>query len=251
MNTHRFLLLALGLAPLAPAMAAEVRPGAGLEEIPDEELGQMRGRYTVGDNAVAWFGVTMVSTWHTADGQVLQGAMTLGLDFGQQGAPRVSFTPSVSITAADAPLPQGEGVRGIEAAGLRNVAGLVQSVQVAGDGNRARNVARLDVRQGQAPAMTGGGASSASEQAGGASAQVSYDQGGARLLLQVEGQGRVEQWIGAGSVGQGIQLAGDDQWAGNHLQIDLLRSSINGGMPLSQNVAQAITLSRGIGPVGL
>ncbi|MBS9727298.1 hypothetical protein JR047_24115, partial [Pseudomonas stutzeri] len=51
------LLLA---TPALPIRAAEAAPGRGLTEIPDPELNLMRGRYTVGGNTVAWFGVTMV-----------------------------------------------------------------------------------------------------------------------------------------------------------------------------------------------
>lgn len=47
----------------------------------------MRGRYTVGGNTVAWFGVTMVSQWQAGNGAALQGALTLGMDFRGGGAP--------------------------------------------------------------------------------------------------------------------------------------------------------------------
>ena len=52
------------LAPVlmmsASTLHAELKrpPARGLTELPDSELGLMRGRYTVGDNKVLWFGVT-------------------------------------------------------------------------------------------------------------------------------------------------------------------------------------------------
>ena len=141
MLTRSFLILAGGalatlLALACPAPAAASQPGRGLTEIPDPELDLMRGRYTVGGNSVAWFGVTMISTWTDAAGRTLEGGMTLGMDFSDGGqVPVVSFTPVVSITDADAPLPvTGGGARSIDASGLANAAGLLQSVQVAGDG---------------------------------------------------------------------------------------------------------------------
>ena len=63
------MMMALLLAfPSLPLQAAEGAPGRGLKEIPDPELSLMRGRYTVGGNNVAWFGVTMVSQWQASNG---------------------------------------------------------------------------------------------------------------------------------------------------------------------------------------
>jgi len=246
-------VLAAAMALALPAHAAEpaaAAPGSGLHEIPDEELGQMRGRYTVGGNEVAWFGVTMISTWQAASGQTLQGALRIGMDFRNGGSPKVSFTPSVTVTAANAPLPDNTG-RSIDGSGLDNVAGLSQSVQIAGDGNRASNVLHLNVRNdGVVPLHEGGGTGSASAQQGAASAVASFDGNSARLQLQVQGQGAVQQWMRSGGMGQSIQLLGDGQVAQNLVQIDLVKQSLVGNLPLSQNVAQAIALNRGIGGVG-
>ena len=241
------IALALLLAIPVHAAEREGRPGKGLQEIPDPELNLMRGRYTVGGNAVAWFGVTMISTWQTTTGQNLQGAMTLGMDFSKGSTPKISFSPSVSITTANAPMPEGSG-RSIDAAGLQNVAGLVQSVQIAGDGNRASNGMQLNIRDGgQIPDGNGAATGHVSTRLGDASAVVGFDGSSAQLLLQIDGQGAVQQWLRSGSVGQSIQLMADGQQAGNRLQIDLIRQSLADNLPLTQNVAQAITLTRGIG----
>ena len=253
MNVIKFALLALALSVALPALGAETpqKPGRGLHEIPDPELNLMRGRYTVGGNAVAWFGVTMISTWQTTTGQSLQGSMRLGMDFSKGGnVPKVTFTPSVSITDANAPLPATSG-RSIDGSGLDNVAGVSQSVQVAGDGNRASNVMHLSVRNdGVVPTGSGSVAGNATAQSGDASAVASFDGNAARLQLTIQGQGAVQQWLRSGSVGQGIQLTSDGQVVSNRLQIDLVRESMAGNLPLAQNVAQAITLNRGIGGIG-
>ncbi|SBV36185.1 conserved exported hypothetical protein [uncultured Stenotrophomonas sp.] len=237
----------LALAFALPAHAADpAPPGKGLHEIPDPELGLMRGRYTVGGNAVAWFGVTMISVWQAANGQRLQGGLTLGMDFSKGKVPTVSFTPSVSITAADAPLP-GTGTRSIDGSGLGNVSGLVQSVQVAGDGNAASNVLHLNVRNdGIVPAQHGSVGGDARLQVGDASAVAGFDGNAAQLELRVDGQGAVRQWLRNGSVGQSIQLMADGQQAGNRLQVDLVRQSLVDNQTLAQNVAQAISLNRGM-----
>ncbi len=243
---HVWMALLL-MAPALPLQAADGRTGRGLTEIPDPELGLMRGRYTVGGNNVAWFGVTMVSQWQASNGTTLQGSLTLGMDFRGGGAPKLSFQPSVHVTAADAPLPDTHG-RSVDSSGLANASGLVQSVQVAGDGNVARNVTTLTVREGGVSAALSDGADSVSAQQGGASATAVLEGNQARLLLQVDGQGLVQQWIRNGSVGQGIALAGDGQIASNQLRLELVRNAVGGNLPLSQNVAQAIALNRGMGP---
>ncbi|OCK47773.1 hypothetical protein BA766_06920 [Stenotrophomonas maltophilia] len=242
------LMMVLLLAfPALPLQAAEGTPGRGLKEIPDPELSLMRGRYTVGGNNVAWFGVTMVSQWQAGNGSTLQGALTLAMDFRGGGAPKLSFQPSVHVTAADAPLPDTRG-RSIDSSGLANASGLVQSVQVAGDGNVARNVTTLSVRDGEVPSAVSDGTRSVSAQQSGATATAVLDGNQARLLLQVDGQGLVQQWIRNGSVGQGIALAADGQIASNQLRLELVRDTVGGNLPLSQNVAQAIALNRGMGP---
>lgn len=247
MLCQRMLIATLLLLPVLPAWAADGAPGRGLKEIPDPELNLMRGRYTVGGNNVAWFGVTMISQWQGANGSNVQGALTLGMDFRQGSTPRLTFQPHVQVTNADAPMPTPDG-RSIDSSGLANATGLVQAVQVAGDGNTARNVTTLTVRDGAVPTTTDDGNRIAQMQQGGASATAVLDGNQARLMLQIDGQGLVQQWIRNGSVGQGIALSGDGQTASNRLQLELVRSTVASNQPLSQNVAQAIALNRGMGP---
>ena len=104
------LATALLLAPALSARAADNAPGTGLHELADTELNAMRGRYTVDDHTVAWFGVTMISTWQTASGQLLQGTLAFGMDFGKaHGQPTLTFTPSVTLTRSDAPVASARG----------------------------------------------------------------------------------------------------------------------------------------------
>ncbi|GLQ98361.1 hypothetical protein [Dyella mobilis] len=136
-------------------------PGSGIHDVTDEELSTMRGRFTVGDNTVVWFGVEMISTFQTSNGQTVQGAMTLGMDFSKNpGSPQVTFVPTVTITTRNAPLPDTSGSspqvsRSVQSGGIANVGGLVQSTQVAGDNNAVANVTRLNIQSGgSAPAAS-------------------------------------------------------------------------------------------------
>lgn len=243
-----WLLSACLVLVASPLLAAEQRPPArGLHEIPDSELGLMRGRYTVGNNKVLWFGVTMITTWQTQGGQSVQGALKIGMDF-RNGSPTISFTPNVSMGLADADTAPASGERSIDSAGLNNASGLVQSVQVAGDGNRASNATSLVVRNGDVPA-TQSGTNGASMESGNGAASVSagMDANGARLTINVAGQGVAEQWVRTGSVGQSIRIAGDGQQVSNRLQLELVRQALPTNALVMSSVARAIALNQGIG----
>ena len=249
MRNYTTWLVAIALgASVAPAWSSDDTTSThatGLREIPDSELGAMRGRYIVGDNRVAWFGVTMVSNWVTSAGQSIQSAVKLGFDL--RGAkPEVSFQPSVTITEQTPALAAAAGTGDVDASGLANVGGLVQSVQVAGDGNIARNGMSLQVRDGDVPVAAANAASTtvADMTLNGAHARASLEDGGARILLQVAGQGAAEQWIDARSIGQSIQLAGNGQAVGNQLQLDLVRQSVPSSQTIHQNLIQAIGMTR-------
>ena len=145
-------------------------------------------------------------------------------------------------------MPATGGSRSVDGSGLANVGGLLQSVQVAGDGNLASNVTRLTIRNGDAPSAHGGATDtdSANLSDGDANVSVGFDGRSAGVRLTVAGQGAVQQWIRGGSLGQSVQLAADDQTVSNRLEIDLVRQAMATNTPLAQNVAQAIGLTRGI-----
>lgn len=243
----------------APALANDVTQAADMQEVSDEELGDMRGRYVVSENTVAWFGVKIISTWQADSGQMLQSALTLNMDFSVSNIhPTISFEPSVTITQIGDPLPTTHGAiagsRSVDSSGLANVSGIRQSVQVAGDGNHASNVTKLTVSdEGAATPRTIVSTDpmlatdSAMAQDGNASALASFDSHGARVLLTIEGRGAVEQWISGGSVGQSVQLTADNQLVSNRMEIELVRRSVPTNVQLAQNVTQAIQLARSVG----
>lgn len=163
MDKRSLLLTALALSlacRCGTTLANETndhRVGSGIHEVADPELADMRGRYIAGDNTVLWFGVEMISSWQTNNGQTLQSAMTLGLNFSKNpNQPQVTFVPTVTITTLNnAPAtPIASNVsRNVQSGGLANVGGLVQGVQIAGDHNAAGNVTGLSIQNnGSAPA---------------------------------------------------------------------------------------------------
>ena len=111
MNGKRTLCIAIGLATAPAALPAFAQaqalpspattPATGLTELTDEEMGDMRGRYTVSNNTVAWFGVTMVSTWQNQAGQQLTSSMKVTrLDTGLPGSPRKCVVCSEPVACA-------------------------------------------------------------------------------------------------------------------------------------------------------
>ena len=280
MNGKRTLCIAIGLATAPAALPAFAQaqalpspattPATGLTELTDEEMGDMRGRYTVSNNTVAWFGVTMVSTWQNQAGQQLTSSMKVTMDARTPDKPVVRFQPHVSITTVDVAPPSPDGQREIDNAGLANVTGVTQSIQVAGDDNAAHNVAKVTVRdqvptgEGAAPAGAEPAASAdvvpaiavpdpvasqatiATASAAGMNAVAQLDGNAARVLLQIDGQGAVEQWINRSGMGQTIMLSSDGQTASNWMELDIVRNTSQARAGVAQNVAQAIALSRGI-----
>lgn len=263
MNTRLILLSGIALAlghwgaqAHASAPATVERHAQGIEPIRDAELAAMRGRYTVGSNTVAWFGVQMISTWQDDTGRTLQGALNLAMDFTRNAnRPTVSFMPTVSIVQA-APPTAGQDAAGparsVDSSGLANVSGMLQSVQIAGDGNRASNVTRLTVQDGDsAPAAAAArGASQATRatvQSGDASVNVNYSGNAAQVMLTIAGQGAVQQWIRHGSLGQTVTLAADNQFVSNQLEITLIRQAVAANTQLALDVARSIQSTRGLG----
>jgi hypothetical protein len=257
MNNRHLLLsaAALALAHWGVPALADGTAAHGIEPIGDAELATLRGRYTAGGNTVAWFGVQMISTWRDAGGRTLQGAMNLAMDFTHDAhLPKVSFVPTVSIVQATAPTASDDAdadagpARHADGSGLANVGGMLQSVQVAGDDNRASNVTRLSVQDGgSVPAPAAGHGASATVHSGDATASASYSGDAAQVVLSIAGQGAVQQWIRGGSLGQSVTLAADHQFASNQMEITLIRQALAANTRLALDVARSLQSTRGLG----
>lgn len=246
----------LGVASASHA-AAPADAGRLLTEIPDPELATLRGRFLIGHNTVAYFGVTMASSWTTANGQQLSGSVVLGMQFGPDGPiPVITFTPTMNIVSG-APVPApgaGTVTRTLDGSGLANVNGLVQGIQVAGDGNRAINVTALRVTHGDPPGAgmgtPGTDAFASHMEVDDARVAAAFDPvRGVSLTLGVKDQGLVSQWIRGGSVGQLVQLTADGQAVDNQLRLDL----VLGGADMASKQAlraasQALLQARMVSP---
>ncbi|TAN08338.1 MAG: hypothetical protein EPN38_02300 [Rhodanobacteraceae bacterium] len=268
-RTHKSLTLAIVATLLAAgggyATAASAAPAVPsnrtasmLQEIPDPELATMRGRFIIGSNTVAYFGVTMASSWVTSSGQTLTGAAVLGMHFGAGSTPVITFTPTMNIVqgAAIPAASPGGVVRSVDGSGLASVNGLLQGIQVAGDGNRAVNVTSLRISQG---ADTGSAAAAAPASAPGTMQMTSGDarvaiafnpDDGVEMTLGIVGQGLVSQWIRNSGVGQLVQLTADGQSVSNQLQLNLVLGSAAASSQALHAASAALLQARAVGAGG-
>lgn len=254
---------ALGVLPTVFAAGTAQAAGASpahplLTEIPDPQLAVLRGRFIVGNNTVAYFGVSMLSSWTSPSGQQLQGGATLGMHFAANTQlPSITFTPTMTIVqGVPIAVPAAGITRSVDGSGLANVNGLLQGIQVAGDGNRALNVAAVRVTDsGTEPtgSVPGGNSQAVDSRltSGNASVAIAFDPArGVSLDLGIAGQGLVSQWIRAGSVGQLVQLTSDGQSVANVLQLDLVMNPGSAGNQALHDAAQALLQARAAGTNG-
>jgi len=250
--TACFSIPALAYSP-DPTIGKQVL-GHGIHEINDPSLSDMRGRFVAGNNTVMYFGVQMVSTWNSPAGQTLVGGVNMSMDFSSgKAVPTVSFQPTVSIVSGGATSQVADtSNRSIESGGLDNPSGLVQSIQVAGDGNRASNVTGLNVTD-KMPAhlIQGSGQTAVQAVSGDSTVSASIANGEARIDMMIADQGTVNQIIrgdGAGSNGviQSVSALGDNHAITNQLQLTLVQGISDSGAQLRQHVAQSMAQLRGL-----
>ncbi|MBW8074698.1 hypothetical protein [Metallibacterium scheffleri] len=217
----------------------------------DSTLDSMRGRFITGAGQILYFGVEMLSTWHSPDGRVLSGSALLSFDF-SKGMPQVTFVPTVSIVQGS-----GSGVlvdttgRSIDASGLANVSGIAQGIQIVGDHNSAGNSTELHVTTTLPASSDADITGNAALAVGDANASVALQPDSIAVTLGMDGQGSLRQIIrgdasGGGSVLQTVSLLGDGHDVGNQLRITLVQPSTGAALQLQQNVALSLGLLQGL-----
>ncbi|HEY8353919.1 MAG TPA: hypothetical protein VIK69_02760 [Methylophilaceae bacterium] len=218
------------------AMPSGLEVFEALEEIPDGELQHMRGKF-VSNNQVLYFGVEMVSRWQTEMGTTVIAGASLDIDFraGGNAQPVVSYVPTVSIVQqVDAQGQENATSHVYGGAGLANVSGVSQSIQVAGRSNHVLNDISMQVML--APADGGGSAAAAAGTHGGMAmaraddgtiATVRLGSNSLDLGIAVPGQGEVLQQIRSQGMFQSARIGGDLNQVHNVITMHI---GINGGI---------------------
>lgn len=198
MNIH-ICLVATFLAASFPLHASNVFVP---QELSDQELSQLRGRYVLPDRIIN-FGITMSSSWQNASGQVLGANVSMQV---QQNMPKPVFnvqTYSRSAKSTENSVAVGSSNGQISGGnGLNSVQGVVQSTRSAGDFNSSYNDVDIEVSHGStAPALSGQPhltPSSSASEAG--MVAVSPTSGGFQLAINAKDNGVSLQQLGAGGV---------------------------------------------------
>ncbi|MDI1361762.1 hypothetical protein [Methylotenera sp.] len=225
-HNHKKLALAIaGILSFSPTANATLPQGLevfnNMQEVSDSDLGHMRGKFA-SNNQVLYFGVEMLSQWQTSTGSIVTAGANLNIDFrgSSNGNPTVQYSPTVSIeqlTPGPAPVVANGNNTVSGGAGLANVSGVSQSIQVAGQSNDIHNGIDMQVDL----SSTGQGGSLASavqgQQAGtvsktgadGTVATVTLANNSIGVNVTVPGQGQILQQIKNQGMFQSARIGGD------------------------------------------
>ena len=228
------LLLLTSLAQATPPREFEVFNQ--LQEVPDEELDELRGRF-ISFSGITHFGIVMESVWKTRNGDTYGSGMELTLQGGI--ATTVMFRPTFTVisgkdmlasvkSAAVLTAPSGllqapGGKASIDSGGLENVTGVSQGIHIVSDSNTVANRVVMDVSLASATAPGSLTTEQSSGQtssplppdnaanvsgASGESLTVTTEQGvtlssglsqeGALVSIELPGEGRILQSVGGG-----------------------------------------------------
>ncbi|MDP1595906.1 MAG: hypothetical protein Q8S46_01105 [Methylotenera sp.] len=238
------LALALaGMVAFSPMANAALPPDIdvfnNIQEVSDGDLGHMRGKFA-SNNQVMYFGIEMVSQWQTPSGNLVTAGANLNIDFQVNGStPTVQYVPTVTIVSQgqDAASAQNGSTNSVSGgAGLANVSGVSQSIQVAGQSNSINNGIDMQVNI-SSSAQAGGLVSSALQgHAGSVSANaddgtvatVTLSHNSIGVSVVVPGQGQVLQQIRNQGMFQSARIGGDLNQIHNNITMHIGLNSASG-----------------------
>ncbi|MDD2933886.1 MAG: hypothetical protein PHO76_08380 [Methylotenera sp.] len=238
------LALALaGMVAFSPMANAALPPDIdvfnNMQEVSDSDLGHMRGKFA-SNNQVMYFGIEMVSQWQTPTGNLVTAGANLNIDFrGNGSTPTVQYVPTVTIVSQgqDVASAQNGGTNSVSGgAGLANVSGVSQSIQVAGQSNSINNGIDMQVDI-SSSAQAGGLVSSALQgHAGSVSANaddgtvatVTLSNNSVGVSVVVPGQGQVLQQIRNQGMFQSARIGGDLNQIHNNITMHIGLNSASG-----------------------
>lgn len=201
-----------------------------VEEVGDDELAQLRGRFVLPDRVVH-FGVTMTTLWENGAGRI--GAQVqFQMNAGSQPSLQTSF---LDEAGSGVPLQQATG-QVVGGAGLGSVQGVVQSVRSAGDYNDALNDLRITIGSSATPTPGGqpfGGAMTLNNDAG--NVQITRQAGGLQIaILANYGQGHARQLLGGGQLAQQSNISGNLNKVINAADLNVVLRNAGLGSQLAQ-----------------
>lgn len=221
------------------------------QEVPDQILASIRGRFVEG-RQVAFFGVEMRTNWIQSDNRSLNMQMNVNIDLSSgRHQPIINIYHSQDIGTATLGAFTPALVDVSDNGALNSVSGVVQNIQVAGDGNSIHNNVNWEVREQQllpssvglsmTPATAGGHYVDLS----GRHTQVVIGNQGIGYQIDIPDIGRVTQQLSSqnlkgGALLQSSQIHSHYNQVMNHigLQVDL--------SPAQKNMEQLRMLNRSL-----
>ncbi len=186
--------------------------------VPDSVLAKLVGKGVIGGRIV-YFGVQMQTNWTApGDNGTLQGNLNIALNSGNN-----VFVPTITYSVQHDRLPSTNGNTGatFDGAGLANIKGVSQGIQIAGQGNGVQNGMSLNVVKGT-PSSSGAGSTPTltpgTTQQGDITMTV---QPGQLSMLISNGANTVQQGIGANGAYQLAQIASNGNVISNEMHMTL------------------------------
>jgi len=206
-------------------------------ELSDETLSDMRGKF-ISSGEMRYFGVEMVTHWQTSTGELVIATANLGVDF-TGSEPQIGFVPTITVqqnegATATPSSTQNDSVA-TGGAGLDNVTGVVQNIQVAGVSNGVTNTIGLTVESSSTPTANNlppvSGSQSLSETTpNGTIASVGLSNNQIGVAVIVPDQGHAAQQIRStatgGQVQQSVQIGGNLNQIGNRINLNVQMKSL-------------------------
>jgi len=213
------------MAASAHAEAAQPSPAAKpqpvrVEVVDEDTLSRINGKFYGADMLVG-LRIELLSNWRTAEGS-LSAAGTLQIQRDGNGG----FTVQVDARSdAQGTGGAGNGLANGTATGGDKISvnGIGQVVQIAGDGNKFGNLTSISFSPKDASGGSFNGQTSSTSTHGNLVANVSFENGGARLGLSAP-SGLLSQSVVSGADGgvmQAARVAGQDQIGSNTMQLQL------------------------------
>lgn len=231
--------LTLGLSIGAQARLidrADVGLPVGVQPLAARVLTHLRGRFET-SNEIAYFGLEMLSHWVDGAGQ----GVTVGTNIGMSlnGSHPLSINSYSQNSGSGAFETTNTQHRTISGDPIDAVSGVGQSIQVAGDDNVVQNTSVVSVTSGGgAPTFTNG-TGNLTDNADGATGQVTIINNTVVVGINVPGQGFVQQTLGAQGLAQSAQVLSDANNVLNQMSLSVGLSAVKGisGVQLNQILA--------------
>ena len=222
----------------AGILPSDISVFAQAEELSDNFLGNMRGKFVSSGN-IMYFGVEMSTQWRTSVGETITATANLDVNL-SNNEPQVTFTPNIT-TEQDNTL-QTATINGTSEVGgaLDGVSGVVQNIQVAGTSNGIANSIGMNVQRLSGPSInqpTGvtSDKSMSVQTVSGSTATVSMANNALGVSVVVPNQGQTTQQIrslamGGGQVMQSVQLGGDQNQIRNMINLTVQMNALSSTM---------------------